>query len=55
MTDSLTTSFHQHLHACGMAASTQERYVSCVLRLIAFSGEPAEAVIIIDCRFEMAF
>lgn len=44
MTVSLTTSFHQHLHACGMAASTQERYVSCVLRLIAFSGVPAEAV-----------
>jgi integrase/recombinase XerD len=41
MTDSLVTAFHRHLHACGMAPSTQERYVSSVLRLIAFAGLPA--------------
>jgi integrase/recombinase XerD len=44
MTASLITSFHHHLHARGMAASTQERYVSCVLRLINFSGVTPEAL-----------
>jgi hypothetical protein len=41
MADSLVTAFHRHLHACGMAPSSQERYLSSVLRLIAFAGVPA--------------
>jgi integrase/recombinase XerD len=44
MAASLIQSFHRHLHACGMAASTQERYVASVARLIAFAGVPAEAI-----------
>jgi integrase/recombinase XerD len=44
MAASLIQSFHKHLHACGMAPSTQERYVSSILRLIAFAGVPAEAI-----------
>jgi integrase/recombinase XerD len=44
MAASLIQSFHKHLHARGMAPSTQERYVSSILRLIAFAGVPAEAI-----------
>ena len=44
MAASLIESFHHHLHARGMATSTQERYLSCVLRLINFSGVPPEDV-----------
>jgi len=44
MTASLIASFHHHLHARGMARSTQERYLSCVLRLINFAGVAPEAL-----------
>jgi len=44
MADSLIQSFHRHLHACGMAPSTQERYVSCILRMIAFAGVPGKGL-----------
>jgi hypothetical protein len=41
MADSLITAFHHHLHACRMAPATQERSVSCILRLVAFASVPA--------------
>jgi integrase/recombinase XerD len=44
MAASLIESFHHHLHARGMARSTQERYLSCVLRMINFAGVTPEAL-----------
>jgi hypothetical protein len=37
-------SFHRHLHTRGLASSTCERYVACVLRLLTFADVPADSV-----------